>query len=220
MSTIVNRRLFCKAAGAGIAGCLAFTGVTAGGRNLERDIDLGSGDFGILSYAYALEQLESAFYTEVIEKPFKGMTSMERSFLTDIRNDEIGHREWFRKVLTSSKVKDFTVEFDFSGVNFGDRDSVLHTARLLEDTGVSAFNGAGPLLTSADFLGFAGKIVSVEARHAAYIRDLIEYGSYAGDDAIDANGMDAATPPAGVLRGARTFFKSHINGSNLPTRQF
>ena len=218
MSTIVNRRLFCKAAGAGIAGCLAFTGVTAGGRNLERDIDLGSGDFGILSYAYALEQLESAFYTEVIRRPFKGMTTMERSFLTDIRNDEIGHREWFKKVLSSNKAKDFTVEFDFSPVNFGDRDNVLQTARVLEDTGVSAFNGAGPLLTSGDFLGFAGKIVSVEARHAAYIRDLIHYGDYAGKDVIDSNGMDAALPPTEVLKHAGKFFKSKINGSNLPTR--
>jgi hypothetical protein len=88
----------------------------------------------------------------------------------------------------------------------------------LEDTGVSAFNGAGPLLTSGDFLGFAGKIVSVEARHAAYIRDLIHYGDYAGTDVIDANGMDAAVAPAEVLQHAGKFFKSRINGSNLPTR--
>ena len=218
MTTFVNRRKFCKTAGAGIAACLAVTGVSAKGISREGDIDLGSGDFGILSYAYALEQLESAFYTEVIKHPFGGMTSMEKSFLTDIRNDEIGHREWFRKVLSSNKVKDFTVEFDFSSVNFSDRDSVLHTARLLEDTGVSAFNGAGPLLTSGDFLGFAGKIVSVEARHAAYIRDLIHYGDYAGTDVVDANGMDAAVAPAEVLQHAGKFFKSRINGSNLPTR--
>jgi hypothetical protein len=220
MSNTFDRRSFYKTASAGIAACLAVSAVSARGITLEGDIDLGSGDMGILSYAYALEQLESAFYTEVIMKPFKGITSMERSFLTDIRNDEIGHREWFRKVLTSSKVKDFTVEFDFSSVNFGDRDSVLHTARLLEDTGVSAFNGAGPLLTSAAFLGFAGKIVSVEARHAAYIRDLIHYGDYAGSDVIDANGMDAAIPPAVILQHAGPFFKSKVNGSNLPTRQY
>lgn len=218
MSTIVNRRSFCKAAGAGITAYLAVTSVSAGGVMLDGDIDLGSGDFGILSYAYALEQLESAFYTEVIKRPFGGMTSMEKSFLTDIRNDEIGHREWFRKVLVSSKVRDFKVEFDFSSVNFSDRDSVLGTARILEDTGVSAFNGAGPLLTSKDFLGFAGKIVSVEARHAAYIRDLIHYGDYAGNDVIDDNGMDAAVSPGEVLKNAGKFFKSRINGSNLPTR--
>jgi hypothetical protein len=218
MSTLVNRRLFFKAAGAGVAGCLAFTSVGARGITLEGDIDLGSGDFGILSYAYALEQLESAFYTEVIRSPFKGMTAMEKSFLTDIRNDEIGHREWFKKVLSMNKVKDFKVEFDFSSVNFGDRGNVLQTARVLEDTGVSAFNGAGPLLTSGDFLGFAGKIVSVEARHAAYIRDLIHYGDYAGGDVIDTNGMDAALPPTEILKHAGKFFKSRINSSNLPTR--
>ncbi|MGB7786940.1 MAG: ferritin-like domain-containing protein [Salinimicrobium sp.] len=29
--------------------------------------DLGSGDLGILNYAYALEQLEAAFYTNVLD---------------------------------------------------------------------------------------------------------------------------------------------------------
>lgn len=28
--------------------------------------DLGSGDFGVLTYAYALEQLEADFYTKVV----------------------------------------------------------------------------------------------------------------------------------------------------------
>ena len=220
MSNTFDRRSFYKTAGAGLTACLAFTSVSAAGITLKGGIDLGSGDLGILSYAYALEQLEAAFYTAVIANPFKDMSSIEKSFLTDIRNDEIGHREWFRKVLAANNVKDFTAEFDFSSVDFANRDNVLHTARVLEDTGVSAFNGAGPLLTSGDFLGFAGKIVSVEARHAAYIRDLIEYGDYAGDDVIDSNGMDAAAPPTEVLKHARAFFKSHINGSNLPTRQY
>ncbi len=38
-------------------------------------VDLGKGDFGVLNYAYALEQLESAFYTQVIATPYARMSS-------------------------------------------------------------------------------------------------------------------------------------------------
>ena len=55
---------------------------------------------------------------------------------------------------------------------------------------MSAYNGAGRLIETADYLVLAGKIVSVEARHAALIRDLIMMGSFADDTAIDANGLD------------------------------
>ena len=37
--------------------------------------DLGSGDIGVLNYAYGLEQLEAAFYTMAVESPFGEMTT-------------------------------------------------------------------------------------------------------------------------------------------------
>ena len=36
---------------------------TPGGAAMAKAVDLGEGDVGILNYAYALEQLEAAFYT-------------------------------------------------------------------------------------------------------------------------------------------------------------
>ena len=94
---------------------------------------------------------------------------------------------------------------------------MLATAKAFEDLGVSAYNGAGGLITSADYLTLAGKIVSVEARHAALIRDLISPGSFVGNDVIDANGMDMARTPAEVLSIAGTYIKTKINASNLPS---
>ena len=44
-------------------------------------VNLGSGDTGILNYAYALEQLEAAFYTQVMATPFSGITAMESEYL-------------------------------------------------------------------------------------------------------------------------------------------
>lgn len=65
------------------------------------------------------------------------------------------------------------MEFNFSAVNFRSRESVLTTARTFEDTGVGAYNGAGQLLRDPNYLLAAGRIVSVEARHAATLRDLL-----------------------------------------------
>ncbi len=58
------------------------------------------------------------------------------------------------------------------GVNFNSRESVLRTAMMFEDNGTSALNGGGQLLKNPLFLLIAGKLVSVEARHAAMVRRL------------------------------------------------
>jgi hypothetical protein len=178
-------------------------------------VDLGTGDVGILNYAYALEQLEAAFYTQVIATQFSGISSSEVTLLTDIRDHEIAHREFFKTALADKAIMD--LEVDFSSIDFGSRDSVLATAKAFEDLGVSAYNGAGRLIETADYLVLAGKIVSVEARHAALIRDLIMMGSFADDTVIDANGLDLARKPSEVLVIAQPYIKTVLNADNLPT---
>jgi hypothetical protein len=65
------------------------------------------------------------------------------------------------------------LSFNYGNLDFNSRTQVLATAKALEDTGVAAYNGAGRLLSNPDYLLLAGKIVSVEARHASAIRNLI-----------------------------------------------
>jgi hypothetical protein len=178
-------------------------------------IDLGKGDYGILNYAYALEQLEAAFYTKVIADPYHGCSSYELKLLKDIRDHEIAHREFFKNALSSNAIK--SLEVNFSTINFNSRDSVLATAKAFEDLGVSAYNGAGKLISNPDYLTIAGKIVSVEARHVAFIRDLISNGSFADNTVIDANGLDTSRTPADVLAIANTYLKTKVSGNNLPT---
>lgn len=180
----------------------------------DNRVDLGKGDVGILNYAYALEQLEAAFYTKVAESPYSGITADEKALLTDIRDHEIAHRNFFKAALGASAIQD--LEVNFASINFGDRASVLATAKAFEDLGVSAYNGAGQLIESADYLVLAGKIVSVEARHAAYIRDLISNGSFADSSVVDANGLDKSRTPAEVLAIAGSYIKTAINADNLP----
>jgi hypothetical protein len=184
--------------------------------NSTGSVNLGSGDTGVLNYAYALEQLEAAFYTQVIATQYAGITADEVALLTDIRDHEVAHREFFKAALGSSAIG--SLEVNFSTINFNDRTSVLSTAKAFEDLGVSAYNGAGRLITSADYLTLAGKIVSVEARHAAYIRDLISYGSFADSTAVDSNGLDMERTPSAVLSIAGAYLKTTINASNLPNQ--
>ena len=141
---------------------------------------------------------------------------MEEAMLRDIRDHEVAHREFFKAALGSNAIPE--LEVDFSSITFSSRDSVLAAAREMEDLGVQAYNGAGKLLTSADNLTIAGKIVSVEARHAAYIRDLIQPGSFADTSILDpTNRIDVSKTPMQVLQAADKYIVTTINATALPT---
>jgi hypothetical protein len=216
-----SRRNFLRNAGlttaAGVAifavGCKKDTAVVTP----SGTVDLGSGDVGILNYAYALEQLEAAFYIQVLTTPYAGMSAAETAILTDIRDHEIIHRDFFKAALGTNAIPALSV--DFSKIDFTSRDIVLGTAKVFEDTGVTAYNGAGKLIKDANYLLLAGKIVSVEARHAAAIRDLMKplTAFFAGDDIIDGNGLDGAKMPSEILAAVQPYIKTSISGANLPT---
>ena len=209
----VSRRKFLGYVGATSA--LLATAASCKKSSSDNGVNLGSGDVGVLNYAYALEQLEAAFYTQVIATQYTGITAQETSYLTDVRDHEVAHREFFKAALGASAIPALSVTF--ASVNFSDRNSVLGTAKTFEDLGVSAYNGAGRLLVSPDYLTLAGKIVSVEARHAALIRDLIMYNSFADSTVIDSNGLDVVRAPSAVLAAASPFLITKIDASHLPS---
>lgn len=171
-------------------------------------------DFGVLNYAYALEQLEAAFYIQVLQMPYSGITARERRILEDVRDHEIVHREFYEAALGSKRIPDLVP--DFSMVNFDSRQSVLTTAQTFEDLGVAAYNGAAKLLESTTFLVVAGKIVSVEARHASVIRDLVDVLLNPPREGLFApNAFDPAFTPEQVLAAADPFIKTKIVAVNL-----
>ena len=210
-----QRRSFLKYAGAGVAGvALMAAGCKKDKNDNDSGVRLGEGDIGILNYAFALEQLEAAFYTKVADTPGNGLSNSEAALFVDIRDHEIAHREFFKAALGSKAIA--ALEVDFSSINFMSRDSILSAAKAFEDLGVSAYNGAGRLIKDVNYLLLAGKIVSVEARHAALIRDLISNGSFADSSTVDASGLDISRSPGQVLAIAQTYIKTKISLTGLP----
>lgn len=180
-------------------------------------MDLGSGDVAVLNYALVLERLEAGFWSEVVSNPYADMEATEMETLTEIRDHEIAHRDFLIAALGPDAIGE--LEFDLSTVDFTSRDAVLGAAMTFEDLGVAAYNGAGQLLENVDFLLVAGKIVSVEARHASVVRDLLQPGTdhFAGDDVVDTNGLDGAMTPQEVLTAAGPFIVTELDTSGLPT---
>ncbi|WP_223648299.1 ferritin-like domain-containing protein [Hymenobacter psoromatis] len=231
--TPIKRRSFFMYAGA-TAGATAL--VLAGCKKDSSNstpgaIDVGSGDYGVLNYAYALEQLEAAFYANVLTGSyFAGATPAEKQIFTDLALHEKIHADFFKTALGSNAIQ--ALMPDFSSITFSDRTSVLNAAQAFEDLGVQAYNGAGRFITNVDYLTLAGKIVSVEARHAALIRDLISYNSFVGPvagatvtgNAVIDPSLTSATArqeqsksPATVLMTANTFLAagSKVSANSL-----
>ena len=127
------------------------------------------GDADILNFALTLEYLEATFYSRAISKGRK-MSGDTVRLAREIRDNEMAHVGALQetiKQLGAKPVKAPTVGF---GDVFTSDGAFLKLAQTLEDTGVSAYNGAAPQIKSRAVLAAAGSIVQVEARHAALIR--------------------------------------------------
>jgi rubrerythrin len=127
-----------------------------------------TGDIDILNYALTLEYLEAAFYEGAAKTP--GLSKEVAGYVKTFGDEEQQHVEALMttiKDMGGTPVKAPSVDF---GDAFTSADKLIPLAITFEDTGVSAYNGAAPMLESKDLLATAGGIVQVEARHAATIR--------------------------------------------------
>jgi rubrerythrin len=125
-------------------------------------------DAAILNFALTLEYLEAAFYAEGVSKA--GLSGKDMVFAKTVAKDEAQHVAFLKSALGSMAVAKPT--FDFKGTT-GAKTSFLKTAMVLEDTGVSAYAGAAPSITNKKTLAAALSVHSVEARHAAWVRDIL-----------------------------------------------
>ncbi|HEX6666989.1 MAG TPA: ferritin-like domain-containing protein [Solirubrobacterales bacterium] len=154
----------------------------------------GGGDVAIVNFALTLEYLEAAFYEEA--KKRAGAKGELKSLIDLIATDEKQHVEALTATVKQLGGKPVAEpKFDFP---YSDTAGFLKLAQVFEDTGVSAYNGAGPAIKSKEVLGAAGSIVQVEARHAAAIR-------LRNGEEPSPNAFDPSLDEAQVLKAVEPF---------------
>jgi rubrerythrin len=229
-SSLIRRRSFLKYAGAtASSAALLLAGCKDDDSSVTPDsteVEVGSADNGVLNYAYALEQLEAAFYLRLRTGLYYTTiaSAAEKQVLDDLAKHERTHVAFLRAMIPSS-VLIKTLEIDFSSINFDTRQTVLAAAMMFEDLGVAAYNGAARYLTNPLTVLTLGKIISVEARHAALIRDLLVYNSFTSSDVVkqfvpasslpgdgEGTGLELSKTPAQVIALVNPFLKE---GSKL-----
>lgn len=137
----------------------------------------GGGDLDILNFALTLEYLETDFYKKARSK----LSGSLSGIASDFGGQEAQHVATLTAVIKQLGGKPVSKpKFTFPAI---DSKSFLKLAPTLEDTGVSAYNGAGPMLQSKKLLAAAGSIVQIEGRHAAVVR--AKAGENPAPDAFD-----------------------------------
>jgi rubrerythrin len=126
-------------------------------------------DVDILNFALTLEILEQTFYQEGLRQ-VSGLSGDVQSLAQEIESNESEHVDTLTMTIQDLGGEPVAApELDF-GDAFSSEDSFLELAQTFEDTGVSAYNGAAPMIQAEEVLAAAGSIVQVEGRHASLVR--------------------------------------------------
>ena len=178
-------------------------------------------DVDVLNYALTLEYLEAAFYTQALggtgttgapsararfskgaitgNRTIAGFGGRIRStaygYLLAIRDHEITHVNFLRTALGAAAIPAAT--FNFTAA-LRSVDTFLATARVLENTGVMAYDGAIRYVDNGDFLQAGAQIATVEARHAAYLNLITRISPF-------PSAFDVGKKPSEILAAARPF---------------
>ncbi|RSK51313.1 ferritin-like domain-containing protein [Hymenobacter rigui] len=203
----LQRRSFLRVAGATAASsALVLAGCGSDDNpkptNTTASLTFSSNDNGLLNFAYLLEQIEATFYQKVVDAFPSDFTAEDKAAFIDLRDHEVIHREFLRFAL-GGNAYDLSLPgaiiFNFSSFTLTTRAGVYAAARTLEDIGVAAYNGAVKRISDAGYLALLSKLSSVEARHAAFVREQAQPGSFAGADVIGTtDGLDIVKTPMEV----------------------
>ncbi|MET4108740.1 ferritin-like domain-containing protein [Hymenobacter sp. UYP22] len=220
---LLARRSFLRVAGATAAtSVLVLTGCgsddTPTPTSTTTVVSLPGDDNGVLNLAYLLEQLEAAFYQKVVDAFPTDFTAEDKAAFIDLRDHEVIHREYLKFALGNNiydSAAPGALVFNFSSFTLTSRAGVYAAARTLEDIGVGAYNGAAKLLSNANYLVALGKLASVEARHAAFVREQAQPGSFAAADIVGTTGLDTAKTPAEVATLLTPYLPATLDVSRL-----
>lgn len=122
-------------------------------------------DRSILNYALSLEYLQAAFYTEAERrKTLRGETARQAR---TVGAHERAHVTALKRALGRDAIK--KPAYNFRGVTESP-EAFRRTAVAFEDLSVAAYAGQAPRIESKEYLVAALGLLSVEARHASWIR--------------------------------------------------
>lgn len=181
------------------------------------------GDVNILNFALNLEYLEAEFYTvattgqnisqaglTVTGSGASGNTTggsqitfsdpAVQAVAMELAMDEQKHVGLLQGAITSlggTPIAKPAINLNALGLGFANMNSFLILARIFEDIGVTAYGGAAPLIQSSTILGYAARILAVEAFHSGNIRTQIARLGIATAPPLD--GADVLPPPSGSM---------------------
>ncbi|HTD07256.1 MAG TPA: ferritin-like domain-containing protein [Solirubrobacteraceae bacterium] len=160
--------------------------------------ETGGGDVEILNFALTLEYLESDFYN--VKGKEIGLKGQAKSYASMFGEQEADHVEAITTTIKSLGGK--PVAKPTFVIPASSQSSFLALASVLENTGVSAYNGAAPSIQSKQVLAAAGSIVQIEARHAAAINLLLSKSP------TPSGGFDVPLTKAQVLTKVKPLIKA------------
>ena len=145
-------------------------GVAASGLLVARAMADIRDDLDLLNYLLSIEYVQAALYRDALQEvPI--LTEDTERLARELRDHEIAHVDGLRATITDAGGKpDDRPRIAFGGQLRSDA-AFLKLANTLEDTAVSAYNGAIPQLESKELVAAVASIAQVEARHSALIRE-------------------------------------------------
>ncbi len=175
----------------------------------------GSGDIAALNFLYVVEQVQYYFYKNWISSGINGFTSQVQSLIIDISLHQFTHFQFFNIALGTNGIP--LLELNFTSINFSNQASILETAVQFQNMEVEAYIGISSYFQSSSFLVISQKIASLEARHASFISNLNQSGSFYTGSVLNSLGFENSQTPAQILTFYKPYIKTLLDTSTLPT---